>query len=925
MLPPHSLDRWTAALSTCLWVVLAMGMAFLPGRAQATVFVPVAADLPATIPAPINNVASEITVAGVLSSISTITCSVYLSYPYVGNLAMTLTSPSGIVIPLADHDGLVDPGNNNGGGEAGGGGNGVVGGGATVGAQGSYGTGISAAPNGVVTFISGNQYPLIAAVNPGDSVIPSGNYQPITNTNQLFYLAGEFGPADTLLLGLASYRGLADNNVNGNWILTIYNFDDVFAGIEGLSGQQETGTLNYWCLTIDEVGPHIWSGATGTPNWSAQAGENWVNLNVPQVWEQKVLLEFPSSAGGNTNNDIGVLPIGGLTIAGTYNFTGDGVQLTGNAYIDNQGGTSVWNMATFLQTPPAGLLQIGGSTLQAIGPTFEVDTGTLTWAGNITSAAAPNGATITMQGPGELLFSGNNSYSGQTLITGGVLDCESANGIGGGASSGAVVSAGATLALGVAPPGVAANFAVNTAVTVTSTGYAGVGALEAVSGTITYSGQLTLTSSDAAVGAVTGSTLVLGGGALLGSGLTLEGLGTLELNETLPGLSLITMGGTIDLQMDNQVDVLGIYNGGTVQSLGGLFTLTVDQAIYSNDSATTNTFNSNLALGPGIIYAVVPYGPATPQLAIGGGSLIGPGTLTKTGAGNLSISNTNAPGTVPVTVAAGTLSGTANLASIAVAGGALLAPTQPMASVGDVSLAAGSVFVANMTGTNVGAALLTLGPVGNLNLSGAVGSGAGGAFLSPVGGGAGTHVLIAYGTLTPETVFVGRPDPSPGITYTPNQVVLTLDGSTVGLVTTAYTLSKGAGNVPIAVAWSTAPAPVVGNGDEADLVAIPGTAIQGQDFNQPTPTPLLPSVVPADFTLPIVQNYIAEGNTTLSLQLVPLGETTAVPASSQASVTIIDNQNGGYHTKNCGAGSGFTVFFLFAIGLMLRMFTLRRR
>ena len=135
----------------------------------------------------------------------------------------------------------------------------------------------------------------------------------------------------------------------------------------------------------------------------------------------------------------------------------------------------------------------------------------------------------------------------------------------------------------------------------------------------------------------------------------------------------------------------------------------------------------------------------------------------------------------------------------------------------------------------------------------------------------------------------------------------------MGLVTTAYTLSKGAGNVPIAVAWSTAPAPVVGNGDEADLVAIPGTAIQGQDFNQPTPTPLLPSVVPADFTLPIVQNYIAEG------------ETTAVPASSQASVTIIDNQNGGYHTKNCGAGSGFTVFFLFAIGLMLRMFTLRRR
>jgi hypothetical protein len=118
---------------------------------------------------------------------------------------------------------------------------------------------------------------------------------------------------------------------------------------------------------------------------------------------------------------------------------------------------------------------------------------------------------------------------------------------------------------------------------------------------------------------------------------------------------------------------------------------------------------------------------------------------------------------------------------------------------------------------------------------------------------------------------------------------------------------------------------VPANGDSADLIGIPGTAVLQQDFNEPTPTPLLPTVVPANFSLPIVQNYIAEGNTTFTLLLVPLGETTGATGNTEAGVTIIDNQNIGYHTKNCGVGSGLTVFFLFAFGLMVRMLTLRRR
>ena len=162
-------------------------------------------------------------------------------------------------------------------------------------------------------------------------------------------------------------------------------------------------------------------------------------------------------------------------------------------------------------------------------------------------------------------------------------------------------------------------------------------------------------------------------------------------------------------------------------------------------------------------------------------------------------------------------------------------------------------------------------------------------------------IVITYGTTTGPA----------------NSITLDLDGSTVSLVNTSYTLSKGAGNVPIAVTW-------VGATGSADLIAVPGTAILAQDYNQPTPTPLLASAG-TTFTLPIVQNYIAEGNTTFDLLLVPMGGTTATRNSSTANVTIIDNQNSGYQQKHCGMGSGFTVFFLFAIGLALRALYLRRR
>ena len=125
---------------------------------------------------------------------------------------------------------------------------------------------------------------------------------------------------------------------------------------------------------------------------------------------------------------------------------------------------------------------------------------------------------------------------------------------------------------------------------------------------------------------------------------------------------------------------------------------------------------------------------------------------------------------------------------------------------------------------------------------------------------------------------MGRPYPtSANTSYTTgNCIILDLDGSTVAMAQTAYTLSKASGAVPIPVMWS---GPGTGS---SDLIAVNGTAVLNQDYLEPVPAPLVQAGgTSSAFSLPIVQNYIAEGNTTFDVLLAPLGGTTAAPGASR--------------------------------------------
>jgi autotransporter-associated beta strand protein len=914
MIPTRARLHKTPLALSCLLVLV--GASAMPVIAPGTEYTPVQTSLPINIPfATQNNIGeatSTLTVGGVLSSISLVKCSVYLTDPHIGALVITLTSPDGDTVVLADNEGNAHLGND-----------------FTAG-TGSYGLGKAEAPNGMVMFDDNAiNNPIDQFRNQTIDFIPSAIYNPTalySYANQV-WLPNGFRFANNLTAGnplgivapagqrLAQFIGKADTNVNGTWTLRVE--DHVFQinnnnGNGGNANFQTNGSLVWWTLSVEEFGVHTWTGGAfggfGT-QWSQD--QNW-NNNAPNAVEQKVLLDFPSNASQFViNNDVANLKIGQAVIDGTYTITGQAVTLTQNAFIQNVSGNTSWALA---------------STVSAGGTTFEVDAGQLLVSGALLApAVAVTTSNITKTGAGVLALSGANTYVGTTAINAGTLVALSANALGD-LTKGTTVADGATLQLG--PAGAVSTYGAlnNEPLTLIGLGLGGVGALENASTTaITVGSPITLANETASVGAVAGTSLTLAGGTLSGGGLYFQGAGTLNLNEALPGGNLVASGdatgagGTIVMQTTtNSVPNVGLYNGSTLNL--GTNTLTVTNSVTSGPATTVSNaiisgVGGTLTLGAGPRSVNVGAGAGTvPDLKISAATVGGTGSILKGGAGNLELDNTG--GAVSAAVASGTLSGTGQVANLDVSSGANVDPgvagAGTLTASGNAGFAAGSIFTAHM------AAGAKLAVTGNLTLSGAVADGAGGAFLRPVGGAAGAHVIATYGTLTP-SAFVGRPySSSTGIDYlTGNSITMSLDGTSVGLVQNSFTVDEGVGSFPVTVTWTGGGSPT------ADLIGFDGTASLGRKYQQPTPTPLL-GTGNTTFTVPITDNYIAEGNQYFTLFLIPLGGTTVDPAADRATVTILDNDDGG-KKKKCGIGSGFTVFFLFGFGLLLRALALRRR
>lgn len=319
----------------------------------------------------------------------------------------------------------------------------------------------------------------------------------------------------------------------------------------------------------------------------------------------------PSAVTANAATD--------YTISGSGALTGQGrlvKQNSGTLVID------VTNNMTGGTLISAGTLQIGngGATGTPGGGAITNNAALVFYRGDTLSV--PNdisgSGSVTQVGVGTVGLSGNNSYSGATLVNSGTMLLQSSNALGS-AANGTTVANGAQLY-------VTANVNTGEGLTLNGSGPDGSGALR--KGGAGFSALL------GAVNLATDTTIGLDGGA------------TLALSNVVSGAAVLTFngGGTATLNADNS------YSGGTALS-----------------GAIVNV-NANRALGPGA--ATV---PGTGRFVIGTGltvtnefsaTTVSPGVAT-----GLLMTGDNTNGTVT------TLSGPIALNTLAANGGHFAGPT----------------------------------------------------------------------------------------------------------------------------------------------------------------------------------------------------------------------------------------------------------
>jgi fibronectin-binding autotransporter adhesin len=393
-------------------------------------------------------------------------------------------------------------------------------------------------------------------------------------------------------------------------------------------------------------------------------------------------LSAANTYSGGTSLNAGTLAIGSASALGT--------------------GTLAMAAGTTL-TFSGGSYAIANNITVSGDPSFALPSGTTqTISGNISDGSSSG--TVAMTGPGTLVLSGVNTYSGGTSLTAGTLAVGNSSALGTGTLT---MAAGTTLTFSGGSYVIANNITVS-----------GESNFAPPSGaTQTISGSISDGSSPGTVVMTGPGTLVLSG-ANTYSGGTVVSAGTLQLSraDALGSITgaLSVNGGTLDLGSTSQTQNGGVtLAGGTIQN-------------------GTLSSSGGFAVEAGAISA-----------ALAGGS-----SLTKTGSGTamLSGANTYTGGTV---VSAGTLQLSA--------GGTVGSIT------GALSVNGGTVDLGGTSQTQNGGVTLTSGTIqnGTLFSSGgfAVQAGTIGAALSGSGGlaktGSGTVILDGVNTYTGGTTVSG--------------------------------------------------------------------------------------------------------------------------------------------------------------------------
>ncbi|HEV8606983.1 MAG TPA: autotransporter-associated beta strand repeat-containing protein [Tepidisphaeraceae bacterium] len=298
-----------------------------------------------------------------------------------------------------------------------------------------------------------------------------------------------------------------------------------------------------------------------------------------------------------------ILPISNALPAGTTTTVNAG------ASINLQNSINVANPLRLngLGTSDGGALKsLTGSNIWSGAITLQGNSSIGVNAGTLTVPSAISGAfTLNKDGPGTLILSGSNAYTGGTNVNTGVLSLQGSAALP--STGSAAVSPGAAVEV--------QNATINAAINLKGTGILGAGAMRSPTGTSSWNGPITL-QSDVAIGVDAASQLTIGGVITDGASafsLTKVGAGTLILTaaNTYDGDTFVN-GGILRISADNQ---LGAATSALATNNGG-------KLLVAGNTTTSRTFNLNNGSLQVDIGSTLTYTGAT----VNGGFLRGPGT-----------------------------------------------------------------------------------------------------------------------------------------------------------------------------------------------------------------------------------------------------------------------------------------------------------
>lgn len=470
-------------------------------------------------------------------------------------------------------------------------------------------------------------------------------------------------------------------------------------------------------------------------NWGGTAPANDITNDIGSF--NSVLNFQPVLSASRAINGLAftTLATGAVTLSGAGTLT------TGIGGINNTSSTGLKTVSTSLILGAAQSFTNNGS-LTVSGPVANggfLLTLTGTGAAGTLSGNVSGTGGLTKASTGTWIVSGNNTYSGATNVSAGVLNIQGNTALG--------TTAGGTTVANTAALQLQNNITVTgEALSLTGTGVGATGALRNISGNNTWTGAVTLGSapgatiqSDAGLltlsGGITGNTrtLTVGGAGnttlsgIIGTttgGLVKNDAGTLSLsgNNTFTGATTLN-GGTVSINADNRLGTAPgsatasklVFNGGTLGTTAS-FTLNANRgATLSAGGGTFDTAASTILTYNGIIAGTGSLTKANSGTLVLGGANTYTGPTTLNG-GILSINADNRLGTAPGSATAdqlvfngGTLATTATLAlngnrsvTLNAGGGSI-----------DVASATTLTFSSTISGggtlTKLGAGILSLG------------------------------------------------------------------------------------------------------------------------------------------------------------------------------------------------------------------------